>query len=41
MGNAVHEVKAGADVETTTQNADGVGVAVEKWVLGRDVPELA
>lgn len=41
MGNAVPEVKAVADVETTTQNADGVGVAVEKWVLGRDVPELA
>lgn len=40
MGNAVPEVKAVADVETTTQNADGVGVAVEKWVLGRDVPEL-
>ncbi|MBJ7693826.1 sugar-phosphatase [Weissella sp. GP1] len=41
MGNAVPEVKAVADVETTTQNTDGVGVAVEKWVLGRDVPELA
>ena len=41
MGNAVPEVKAVADVETTTQNADGVGVAVEKWVLGRDVPDLA
>ena len=41
MGNAVPEVKAVADVETMTQNADGVGVAVEKWVLGRDVPELA
>ena len=41
MGNAVPEVKAVADVETTTQNADGVGVAVEKWVLVRDVPELA
>ena len=41
MGNAVPEVKAIADVETTTQNEDGVGVAVEKWVLGRDVPELA
>lgn len=41
MGNAVPEVKAVADVETTTQSADGVGVAVEKWVLGRDVPELA
>lgn len=41
MGNAVPEVKAVADVETTTQNADGVGVAVEKWVLGRYVPELA
>ncbi|MEE6706187.1 sugar-phosphatase [Weissella confusa] len=41
MGNAVPEVKAVADVETTTQNADGVGVAVEKWLLGRDVPELA
>jgi len=41
MGNAVPEVKAVADVETTTQNADGVGIAVEKWVLGRDVPELA
>lgn len=41
MGNAVPEVKAVADIETTTQNADGVGVAVEKWVLGRDVPELA
>ncbi|MHC8518066.1 sugar-phosphatase [Weissella confusa] len=41
MGNAVPEVKAVADVETTTQNADGVGVAVEKWVLGRDVSELA
>ena len=41
MGNAAPEVKAVADVETTTQNADGVGVAVEKWVLGRDVPELA
>ena len=41
MGNAVPEVKVVADVETTTQNADGVGVAVEKWVLGRDVPELA
>ena len=41
LGNAVPEVKAVADVETTTQNADGVGVAVEKWVLGRDVPELA
>lgn len=41
MGNAVPEVKAVADVETTTQNADGVGVAVEKWVLGRGVPELA
>lgn len=41
MGNAVPEVKAVADVETTTQNADGVGVAVEKWVLGSDVPELA
>lgn len=41
MGNAVPEVKAVADVETTTQNADGVGVAVEKWALGRDVPELA
>lgn len=41
MGNAVPEVKAVADVETTTQKADGVGVAVEKWVLGRDVPELA
>lgn len=41
MGNAVPEVKAVADVETTTQNADGVGVAVEKWVFGRDVPELA
>ena len=40
MGNAVPEVKAVADVETTTQNTDGVGVAVEKWVLGRDVPEL-
>jgi len=37
----VPEVKAIADVETTTQNEDGVGVAVEKWVLGRDVPELA
>lgn len=41
MGNAVPEVKAVADVEATTQNTDGVGVAVEKWVLGRDVPELA
>ena len=41
MGNAVPEVKAIADVETMTQNEDGVGVAVEKWVLGRDVPELA
>lgn len=41
MGNAVPEVKAVADVETTTQNTDGVGVAVEKWALGRDVPELA
>jgi Cof subfamily protein (haloacid dehalogenase superfamily) len=41
MGNAVPEVKAVADVETTTQNNDGVGMAVEKWVLGRDVPELA
>ena len=41
MGNAVPEVKAVADVETTTQNTDGVGVAVEKWVLGRDVPKLA
>ena len=41
MGNAVPEVKVVADVETTTQNADGVGVAVEKWVLGRDIPELA
>ncbi|CCF30061.1 HAD superfamily hydrolase [Weissella confusa LBAE C39-2] len=41
MGNAVPEVKAVADVETTTQNTDGVGVAVERWVLGRDVPELA
>ncbi|TGE70924.1 Cof-type HAD-IIB family hydrolase [Weissella confusa] len=30
MGNAVPEVKAVADVEATTQNTDGVGVAVEK-----------
>lgn len=41
MGNAVAEVRENADVITTTQNQDGVGLAVEKWVLGREVPELA
>jgi Cof subfamily protein (haloacid dehalogenase superfamily) len=40
MANAVDEVKAVADAQTTSQNEDGVGVAIEKWVLGKDVPEL-
>jgi Cof subfamily protein (haloacid dehalogenase superfamily) len=41
MGNAIDELKAVANAQTTTQNQDGVGLAIEKWVLGRDVPELA
>lgn len=40
MANAVPEVKATADVMTTSQNEDGVGLAVEKWVLNQSVPEL-
>ncbi|MDF8375372.1 sugar-phosphatase [Weissella paramesenteroides] len=40
MANAVPEVKAMADVMTTSQNEDGVGLAVEKWVLNQSVPEL-
>ena len=40
MANAVPEVKAKADVMTTSQNEDGVGLAVEKWVLYQSVPEL-
>ena len=40
MANAVLEVKATADVMTTSQNEDGVGLAVEKWVLNQSVPEL-
>lgn len=34
MGNAVPETKAVADVITDTNNNDGVGKAVEKYVLG-------
>lgn len=33
MGNAVPAIKAAAQEETTTQNEDGVGVALEKFVL--------
>ena len=33
MGNAVPETKAVADVITDTNNNDGVGKAVEKYVL--------
>lgn len=33
MGNAVPAIKAAAQAETTTQNEDGVGVALEKFVL--------
>jgi len=33
MGNAVPAVKAISQAETTTQNEDGVGVALEKFVL--------
>ena len=40
MANAVPEVKATADVMTTSQNEDGVGLAVEKWALNQSVPEL-
>lgn len=40
MANAVPEVKATADVMTTSQNEDGVGLAVEKWVLNQFVQEL-
>lgn len=35
MGNSVPETKAVADVITDTNNNDGVGKAVEKYVLGR------
>lgn len=40
MANAVPELKAAAHYETTSQNEDGVGRAIEKWVLGKNVPEL-
>lgn len=40
MANAVDEIKDNADFITTSQNDDGVGLAVEKWVLGKNVPEL-
>ncbi|GAK30922.1 HAD superfamily hydrolase [Weissella oryzae SG25] len=40
MGNAVEKVKKTANMQTTSQNADGVGLAIEKWVLGKNVPEL-
>ena len=41
MANAVPELKAAAQAETTSQNEDGVGLAIEKWVLEQNVPELA
>lgn len=41
MGNAVDEIKDNADFITTSQNEDGVGLAVEKWVLNKNVSELA
>ena len=41
MGNAVDEIKNNADFITTSQNEDGVGLAVEKWVLNKNVSELA
>ncbi len=33
MGNAIPALKQIAQAETTTQNEDGVGVAIEKYVL--------
>lgn len=40
MANAVDEIKENAKYITASQNEDGVGLAVEKWVLGKSVPEL-
>ncbi|KRN31235.1 Cof-type HAD-IIB family hydrolase [Weissella halotolerans] len=40
MGNAIPEVKTAAKAVTTTQNEDGVGLALEKWALNQTVPEL-
>lgn len=40
MGNAIPEVKAAAQAVTTSQNEDGVGLALEKWALCQKVPEL-
>ena len=36
MGNAVPPVKAAADVVTADNDHDGVGLAVEKYILGRE-----
>ncbi|MBM7617655.1 Cof subfamily protein (haloacid dehalogenase superfamily) [Weissella uvarum] len=33
MGNAIDDLKAAADAVTTTQDEDGVGVAIDKYVL--------
>lgn len=40
MGNAVDKLKAAANAQTLSQNEDGVALALEKWALGKTVPEL-
>ena len=37
MANAVPAVKAVADFVTADNDHDGVGIAVEKFILGREV----
>ena len=37
MGNATPEAVAAADVQTDTNNNDGVAKAIRRWVLGEEV----
>ena len=37
MGNAPPEAVAAADVQTDTNNNDGVAKAIRRWVLGEEV----
>ena len=39
MGNAVPAVKAAADAVTEDNEHDGVGLAVEKYILGREATD--